>query len=215
MSEEVEVADEIDPAVATLAYYDSREVPDSQIRRIFSCMQSNLDEVRLTEPYLNELAVLVEKQVAQSADIDDSWDALEQASLGGLMESMDSISDDRMLLGIAVQANKAGRRRGGNSAQHKGTNEIPVQAAAGVTKVVRLRASFLERLRSEDGSNQMLERQATIEATVQGDLDEVIDPRTMKKLLKDELGVDTEAMHVRNHQGPDANPGPYIDFDKL
>lgn len=209
---------EEDAATSTLAYYDSRSVPDERIRRIFCCMQSDLDSVRATDLYKTERASLEQQQTDQATATDDCWDTLERTALGNLVETMDTISDERVLLGIAVQANKAGRRRGGLSPkqQNAGMSDIPVQTAQGTTKVVRLRARFLERLTSADGSEQMMDRQVEIQTeTASGDLDEVIDPRTMKALLRDKIGVDTENMHVRRHQGPDAIGGAYIDFDGL
>jgi len=145
--------------------------------------------------------------------------ALERKALGDLKDAMDHIADPKMLLGAAVQANKAQRRANSFGAQKSAQQSSAVINAdqlAGPTKVVRLRTKFAEMLSHPDGTERLVEREAEITAEQGGKIDEQIDPAEVKRLLNGALGIDTQNMRVARTMGPDeAFEGTFVDFDSI
>ena len=74
---------EADHAVRMLAYYDVREVPDTQLMQIFNCGAADLAQVRQTEQYKSMLQVEQGHVTETNAAIDDGWDDVEKRALGG------------------------------------------------------------------------------------------------------------------------------------
>ena len=202
-------------AMQQLAYYDARGVDENQLRRIFRCTSADLEEVRKDQFYLDVLSAETVANADRAADIDDRWDTLEQQALVNLTEMMPSMMDPRTLLSAAVRANQAGRRRAGQKAPGSGSATINVDALTSDTKVVRIRSRFLQRLTSEGGMEQIVEREATIQADGGGDMTEAMTPREVKALLENSLGVDTDNLRAKRHQGPDEIPGIEIDFGSI
>ena len=152
----------------------------------------------------------------QAAETDDLWDTVEHQALGNLQETLDTTTDPRMLLSVASYANRAGRRRSGHAAPvGKATSrtEIDVNAQTQGTKVVRLRARFIEQLSDPNGARRIQERQIEIEAADTGDLMEELSPGVAKRLLREGIGVDTENLVLRKHSGPDADMT--LDFSSI
>lgn len=201
-------------AMQQLAYYDARGVREEELRRIFNCTSSQLQSVRGDDFYKEVLAAEATSLTEQETSIDDAWNNLEASALGGLQDIVSSTNDPRALLSMAVNANKAGRRRlGGKSAGAGAT--INVDELTANTKVVRLRSRFLERLRQDGSVDRMIEREAEIRDTSSGDMREDMNPREVRDLLQSSLGVDTDNLRVRRHQGPDQLPGLEIDFSHI
>lgn len=208
-------APETDP-VALLAYYDARNVSDAQLCRIFRCEAAELANVRASTEYKDAVSVHVTEQVNQAASIDDLWNGLEAQSLGGLIDAMPSIADPKMLLGMAVQANKAGRRRGGlapNSGNAAGRSIIDADGPVAGARVVRLRTTFLEVLQDPDGARRITERQANLEIMQETDLREDLTPGQVKRILREDVGVDPDQISVRQTFGPDA--ALLLDFSQI
>lgn len=206
-------------AAQLLAYYDARGVSGPKLRKIFRCSDEALANARLSEDY-QEFAAAEEARLADEAkEVDDLWDSLERKALGDLKDAMDHIADPKMLLGAAVQANKAQRRANSFGAQksaQQGSAVINADQLAGPTKVVRLRTKFAEMLSSPDGTKRLVEREAEITAEQGGKVDEAIDPAEVKKLLNGALGIDTQNMRVARTMGPDeAFEGTFVDFDSI
>lgn len=208
-------APETDP-VALLAYYDARNVPDAQLCRIFRCEAAELANVRASAEYKDAVSVHVTEQVNQAASIDDLWNGLEAQSLGGLIDAMPSIADPKMLLGMAVQANKAGRRRGGlapNNGNAAGRSIIDADGPIAGARVIRLRTTFLEVLQDPDGARRITERQANLEIMQETDLREDLTPGQVKRILREDVGVDPDQISVRQTFGPDA--ALLLDFSRI
>jgi hypothetical protein len=204
-----------DPS-ALLAYYDARGVDDTQLCRIFSCAPGDLANARATEEYRNALAEHTTERVTRATETDDKWDTLEHSALGTLQESMMAINDPRMLLGIAVQANKAGRRRGGlTPKQSNAPAEIQVPTEAGQSKIVRLRARFVEALEDPNGARRIIDRQIEIQTGNAQDLKEDLTPQEVKGILRNSIGVDPDQLSVRTHRGPDQDLGTMLDFSRI
>jgi len=213
MGEMVPMDDDPD---ALLAYYDARGVDDVQLCRIFSCAPGDLANARMSDAYKAAMSETTIERVTRATDTDDRWDQLEHTALGTLQESMLAINDPRMLLGIAVQANKAGRRRGGMAPQQTGKPaEITVPQEGGQSTVVRLRARFVEALQDPNGARRILDRQFEITSSSAGDLKEDLTPQEVKGILRDAIGVDPDQLSVRVSQGPDSAIGTLLDFSRI
>ncbi len=218
---------EADHAVRMLAYYDVREVPDTQLMQIFNCGAADLAQVRQSEQYKEMLAVEQGHVVETNTAIDDGWDDVEKRALGGMVDALDSIADPRMLLAMAKTANTA-TRRGGILAkrQVKGGSIIDTAALAGETRVVRLKSRFVEMMQSETGVARMIEREVTVTSTSGagpnakhdrlGSLDEALKPSEVKHLLRTALEVDPNEIVVSNRFGPEIDSAAgdlsFIDF---
>lgn len=211
-------ADSVQPTEveALLAYYDAREVSPRKLRAIFRCTDAELAEAREAEGYLVALQNETAQIAGQAAETDDLWDSVEHEALGSLQESLAVTSDPRTLLSVATHANRAGRRRSGGVGGGKpqpGRAEIDVNAQTQGTKVVRLRARFIEQLSDPNGARRIRDRQVEIEAADNGDLMEDLSPGVAKRLLREGIGVDTEDLVLRKHAGPDASIE--LDFSKI
>lgn len=206
-----------DDPVALLAYYDARNVLDAQLCRIFRCEAAELANVRGSEEYKDAVSEQTTARVDQAAATDDAWDALEHQALGNLQESMVAINDPKMLLGIAVQANKAGRRKGGTSpqqgAQAAGRATIDADGPQAGGQVVRLRTKFVEVLQDPHGAQRITERQASLEVENGNDLREDLTPGQVKKILRENIGVNPDEISLRQSFGPDHDV--MLDFSKL
>lgn len=204
-------------AAQLLAYYDARGVKDDQLCKIFRCTAADLLEARTGEDYEAYLGAEVQSLEANSTAADDSWDALEVQALANMREQMHTISDPRMLLGIAVKANQAGRRRFNHAApgtKAAGGAVIDVNAGVGQEKVVRLRTRFLARLQQEDGTQVLIERQQEVTATAQGDLEENLTPKDVQRMLSSSLGVTTAELRSINRFGvPDSLDLDFTDYE--
>lgn len=204
-------------ALQELAYYDARCVAEGELRRLFSCSDADLAEARGQEFYKSCLAAETKAQHDVATGLDDSWNSLEQSALSSLHEAMPAIADPRMLLGMAVQANKAGRRTGaaGNAAAQRAAGGrapvIDVQQLTQGSAVVRLRTRFLERLQKDGEVERMVEREAEVRIN-SSDMHESMNPKEVKSLLRNHLGVNPDNLSVRRHQGADQMPGLELDF---
>lgn len=207
--------DSSDDPVRMLAYYDSRGVTDDKIQRIFSCSAEDLAATRETAAYKEAAGSETYEQTSQATEIDDSWNLLEQTALASLRDVVTLTADPRVLLGIAREANKAGRRNGGTTPSTNAADIHVPQNGAGETRVVRLRARFVDVLQEPDGTRRIMERQLEIRESSQGDMNEQLSPQQVKGILKNNIGVDTNQMHVKRHQGPDMVDGSFVDFDKI
>ncbi len=217
---------EADHAVRMLAYYDVREVPDAQLMQIFNCAAADLAQVRHTEQYREMVQVEQGHIVQTNTAIDDGWDDVEKRALGGLVDSLDSIADPRMLLAMAKSANQASRRGGILAKQQaKSGAIIDTAALAGETRVVRLKSRFVEMMQSETGVARMVEREITVTSSSGGgsgpnarrdhigSLDEALKPSEVKHLLKSALNVDPNEIVVSNRFGPETGVDlSFIDF---
>lgn len=214
-----EILTEEQRAMRLLAYYDARSVAESDLRKVFNCTSAALEEVRKEDFYLAALAAEKQAALDVATTLDDQWDNLETRALGELSDLVAATADPRMLLGMAVQANKAARRAGATQPRHAsaarhGNTTIDVDALTDSTRVVRLRTRFLERL-SQDGSvERMLEREAELRTST-ASMQEDLSPSEVKALLRASLGVDTDNLRVKRHGGADALPGVEIDFGQL
>lgn len=192
-------------ALRSLAYYDARNVPDDKVRIIFQCTQSELEGARSQDFYKDCLQIETEVQQQKAAEVDDLWDDVEKQALGDLKDSLMVSSDPRLALAAAQAANKAGRRRTGGAAIGQERATIDANGPQlGTTRVIRLRTSFMERLTSDTGQEQLVERQMEVEASTRENINEEIDPRTMKDLLRNKIGVDPTDLAKKSHFGPDA-----------
>lgn len=203
-----------DPNVL-LAYYDARAVSDERLCKIFMCQPSDLMEARGSEAYKAALAGQIAGQVSQATELDDTWNTVEQNSLQSLQECLPAMNDPRMLLAIAVQANKAGRRNGKLTPQASTPPEIHVPAEGGQSKVVRLRARFVEALSDPHGAQRILDRQIEIQMGDTGDLKEDLTPGEVKTILRNSIGVDPDQLAIRTHMGPDQMLGTLLDFSNI
>ena len=218
---------EADHAVRMLAYYDVREVPDTQLMQIFNCGAADLAQVRQTDQYKSMLQVEQGHVTETNAAIDDGWDDVEKRALGGLVDALDSIADPRMLLAMAKTANQASRRSGLLAKrQTKGGAIIDTAALAGETRVVRLKSRFVEMMQSQTGVARMVEREVTITSTTGhssglgnnkpdglGSLDEALKPSEVKHLLRTALEVNPDEVIVSNRFGPEIDlPGADLSF---
>ena len=200
-----------DDATALLAYYDPRKVEDDQLWTIFMCTPADLAGVRESADYKQALSAETNGRTEQATSTDDLWDQIELKALGTLSETLEVSNDPRLLLGVAVQANKAARRRGGLQAtQHNSHINVPTQA--GKETIVRLRTRFVEALQDPDGARRLIDRQVEITTTSQSDLREDLTPGEVKTILRDHIGVNPDDIAIRKHQGPDAMAGALLDF---
>ena len=119
------------------------------------------------------------------------------------------------MLGIAVKANTAQRRAGQlarTNAKH-GPAIIDVNAQTSGTRVVRLRAGFVQRVSKDGGTERILTREAEIVTSDTGNLVEVVTPAAMKSVMRRHLGVDTTDMKVIVHGGADGEVS--LDFGNI
>jgi len=207
VGQSLDLTDDQRQVYLTLAYYDARGVPDAKLVQIFRCSVEHLSEARQTEVYHEFLSAEIAQITNREAELDDCWDSLERQAVGALVDAVDTISDPRTLLGIAVKANVATRRAGNlaKAQQRHGPAVIDVNAQTGGTRVVRMRTRFLEALQDANGSRRLVERETEIVANDTGSLNEVISPQQMKGIMQRSLGVDTSDMVVRHRHGPDVD----------
>ena len=200
-----------------LAYYTARDVPDTRLMSIFRCSAENMAEARADERYLHFYAEELAAIANTAATLDDTWDKVERTALGQLDESLAhrGVTDPRVLLGIAVKANTAQRRAGQlarTNAKH-GPAIIDVNAQTSGTRVVRLRAGFVQRVSKDGGTERILTREAEIVTNDTGNLVEVVTPAAMKSIMRRHLGVDTTDMKVIVHGGADGEVS--LDFGNI
>jgi hypothetical protein len=194
--------DRTDP-VKMLAWYDVKGVEDAQLARIFKCSVGDLAEVRGGDEYKDHLQEETQLAISQAMDTDDQWNLLENRALGTLTDSVDSIVDPRLLLGIAVQANKASRRGGQINPQDQKSKAIAVDTLTGHTGVVRLRTRFMERLASDAGVTRIIERQVEITQSSLLAHNDSMGPSEVRNLLNTHLGIDTSNLEASKRFGPD------------
>lgn len=184
-----------------LAYYDVRGVSNEKLKVIFRCTVADLDNARLSEEYQDSLSAEEAQFQSARAELDDNWDHLERKTLGALIDSVDTSSDPRFLLGAAVQANKAARRNK-NSASTPEKSIIDVTPASGArVTVVRLRSSFLQVMQDEKGARAIARREAEIVTSNTENLREDMTPREVQALLRDSLGIDPTDVTEINRSG--------------
>ena len=190
-----------------LAYYDARQTGDATLCKIFRAQVSDLMEARKDPFYEEMLAEETAMLTAQTAQIDDRWAHLENRALGDLSDAMDSVADPRMLLGIAVQANKARNttrqmQRQTNQLGHNGDINVDKLTEGG--QIIRIRTKMAERLTADGGIERMVDREVEVRRDNSASLDEALDPTSVKALLKTALGVDTTSLKVAQRFGPSA-----------
>ena len=208
---QVPVSPEEEQAYRLLAYYDAREVSDMQLCRIFSATAADIVNARQHPKYAEFLAEETAKIEEISARITDRWANLEDRALGDLSDAMDSIADPRMLLGIAVQANKArATARTAARAQQKGSM-IDLDSGNAPGPVIRIRTGIADKISKDGGITRMIEREMVIRQSSGMSINEAMDPTGVKTLLKTALGIDTGTMHTVKQFGPDIS----IDFSGL
>lgn len=198
-----------------LAYYDTRGIDEAQLLKIFGCSAEDLTNERNSDAYKEYLGREANELTEQATALDDAWNSVEQIALGSLIDAVEHTADPRMLLSAAVQANKAGRRGSSVNPNNGNTDIVVPQNGSGETRVVRLRAKFVDVLQEPDGTKKLMERQVEVTTSGKGDLNEQLSPQRVKGILKNDIGVDTEQMHVKHHQGPDVIDGSYVDFDNI
>ena len=201
-----------DDVAGLLAYYDARKVPEAKLCQIFRCTAADLANARASDDYKDAVAGQTSAITDQAVEIDDRWNHLEHNSLGTLIEAMPAISDPRMLLGMAVQANKAARRNGGTVPNSRDA-VINVDAQQAGTSVVRLRTRFLEVLQDPDGAKRITERQIQVDTLQGGDLREDLSPQQVKRILRENIGVNPDEVALRKTFGPDM--AIELDFSKI
>jgi hypothetical protein len=187
-----------------LAYYDARQTADAKLCQIFRAEVSDLISARQDPFYQEMLAEETAMLVAQSAEIEDRWAHLENRALGDLSDAMDSVADPRMLLGIAVQANKARNTTRQTQRQQVAPGSIDVDQLTSGGQIIRIRTRMAERLSADGGVDRMIDREVEIRRDNSASLDEALDPTSVKSLLKSALGVDTTSLKVVQRFGPSA-----------
>lgn len=190
-------------AMKLLAYYDARHANDLTLCKIFRTTAAELANARQDEFYAEMLAEETAMLVAQNEQIGDRWAYLENRALGDLSDAMDSVADPRMLLGIAVQANKA--RATARLAQRQATTggQIDVDNLTNGGQIIRIRTKMAERLNADGGVERMIDREVEVRKDTSASLDEALDPTAVKQLLKSALGVDTNSLKMTQRFGPD------------
>lgn len=182
--------DDTQSALKLLAYYDVRGVAGNKLVAMFRCSLEDLENARQSEEYKEFLAEEHGNFEATRATLDDSWDAIEKAALGNLVDSMATTSDPRFLLAAAVQANKANRRNmnAGTGGDRKVIDVTP--PAGQQTTVIRMRTRFLEIMQDENASKRVAARETEIVMANKQNLREDMSPREVQQLMRDSLGVD-------------------------
>ena len=197
------VSPEDEQAYRLLAYYDARQVSDLQLCRIFSATAANLANARQHPKYAEFLAEETAKIEEISARITDRWAHLEDRALGDLSDAMDGIADPRMLLGIAVQANKArATAKTAARAQQQGSI-IDLDSSNSPGHIIRIRTGIADKISKDGGITRMIARELEIRQTSGMSINEGMDPTGVKTLLKTALGIDTGTMHTAKQFGPD------------
>jgi hypothetical protein len=214
-----EILTEDQQSMKLLAYYDARRVPDTKLVAIFRTTAADLTEVRQDEEYKQFLADELGALEAQAAETDDSWDALERQAVSDLRATMDSLADPRMLLGIAVQANKATRKnavqRGLAQPGVKNGQPVDVGALTGPSKVIRIRTNIMQKLTQANGASMMVERQVEVTQQANGTVDEALSPSDVKELLQSALNINTGQMRILNRFGSITQTVEGLDFTNL
>ena len=190
-------------AMKLLAYYDARHANDLTLCKIFRTTAAELANARKDEFYTEMLAEETAMLVAQNEQIGDRWAYLENRALGDLSDAMDTVADPRMLLGIAVQANKARATARLAQRQASPNGQIDVDNLTNGGQIIRIRTRMAERLNADGGVDRMIDREVEVRKDTSASLDEALDPTAVKQLLKTALGVDTNSLKMTQRFGPD------------
>lgn len=211
MSENRKINDDETSVLEMLAYYDVRGVSDVKLLAIFRCTAEDLSDARKTAEYSEAFSAETSRFEANRAGLDDSWDQLEQRSLGALIESVDLSNDPRLMLNAAMAANKANRRSAASSTE-LARRAIDVTPPPGSrTTVVRMRASFVDMLQENGGARRMIEREAEISISNTENMREDMSPREVQAMLKSAIGVDPNDMIEVSRFGNTEDQ--FFDFD--
>lgn len=177
-----------------LAYYDVRGVGDQKLLSIFRCSMEDLAGARKSEEYTEAHSKEIAKFEATRATLDDTWDEAERRALGNLVDSLDHTSDPRMLLNVAMAANKASRRNVAAMPENQRRIIDVTPPPGATTTVVQLRSRFLAVLQDDAKVRQAVAREVHISVTNHSNVHEDMTPREVQALMKGALGIDPQDM---------------------
>lgn len=170
--------------VVQLARYDTQNVADQTLAKLFQCSLQDLAEVRASADYKEAHAAFIKHEVDGRQERNEAWDNVESIALGGLQETLGMTTDPRMLLAAAKTANQATRAQ----AAPEPVIDMGAREATRTT-VIRLRSSFTAALQEPNGTRTIVQREEVTQLEQSVGSDRIPSAKSVETLMEKSLGV--------------------------
>lgn len=132
-----------------IAKLKSMEVADHQIALAVGLDEDQLEQILASDAYKQTFSTLQIEKYDTHETLNTGWDAIEEASMGHVLEYLRTRPDPEYALKAAAMANKA-QRRGGHV-------NVPINGGTSAAAVINLNAVFVNKLQTmrENGAKRV------------------------------------------------------------